>query len=206
MDLKKIEILEKATSIFLRFGIKSVTMDDMARELGMSKKTLYNYFNDKNDLVVQIITAKTQYDQFKCDAVKKETPNAIASMIEINSHVAAMMKNVHQSVFYDLKKFHPEAMEILHNHKWKFVKQAILDNIQRGKREGLYRDEINEEITARTYVGATDLISDGEVFTDLDLSSDKIFYEIIKQHLFGLVNESGKEILIELINKYENEH
>ena len=129
MDSKKIEILEKATQVFLKYGIKSVTMDDMARELAMSKKTLYNYFSDKNDLVVQIITMKTQYDQQKCQAVKKDANNAIDELFEISAYVSVMMQNIHPSVFYDLKKFHPEASEILHKHKWDFVKKMILENL-----------------------------------------------------------------------------
>jgi TetR/AcrR family transcriptional regulator, cholesterol catabolism regulator len=72
MDDKKIEIIEKATQVFLKYGIKSVTMDDMARELVMSKKTIYQYFKDKNELVEQIISFKTQFDQIKCECVKKK--------------------------------------------------------------------------------------------------------------------------------------
>lgn len=202
MDSKKIEILEKATEIFLRYGIKSVTMDDMARELGISKKTLYNYFKDKNDLVVQIISIKTEYDRCQCMKVKTDAENAIDELFEINRYVSSMMKNIHPSVFYDLKKFHSQASELLHQHKWKFVKETFLENIVRGKREGLYREDMADEIVATIYVGATDLISGGEAFAHMEQTSDQIFYEIIRFHMFGLVNEKGRKYLI---NRLKNE-
>lgn len=201
MDSKKYEILENATGIFLKYGIKSVTMDDMARELGMSKKTLYTYFKDKNDLVVQIISIKTANDQNQCFQVKLNSENAIDEMFQINSYVSVMMKNIHPSVFYDLKKFHPDASKILHQHKWSYVKNAILENIARGKKEGLYREDLAEEIISTIYVGATDMISNGEAFAGMDLTSDQIFYEIMKFQLHGMVTLKGLEYLLERIKK-----
>ncbi|MCE3295111.1 MAG: TetR/AcrR family transcriptional regulator [Crocinitomicaceae bacterium] len=195
MDSRKLEIIDKATGIFLKYGIKSVTMDDMARELGMSKKTLYTYFSDKNDMVTQIISAKTEFDRSQCVLVKTEAENAIDEMFRVNSYVSVMMKGIHASVFYDLKRFHPEAMALLHDHKWGFVRRMILENIVRGKAEGLYRAELPDEIIARIYVGATDMISDGEAFADLDKTSDQIFNEIMHFQLFAMVNEKGLEYL-----------
>ncbi len=195
MDIKKMEILEKATHVFLKFGIKSVTMDDMARELSMSKKTLYTFFTDKNDLVVQIIKLKTEFDENQCSFVKKEAENAIAELFAISSYVSVMMKNIHPSVFYDLKKFHPEASLILKNHKWNFVKKAIIENIVRGKSEGIYRHDLNDDVVATLYVNSTDLISDGEVFADSKLTSDEIFMEIMTFQIHGMANEKGMEIL-----------
>lgn len=195
MDSKKLEIIDKATGIFLKYGIKSVTMDDMARELGMSKKTLYTYFNDKNDLVFQIIQAKTEFDRTQCFCAREEAENAVDEMFRVNAYVSMMMKNIHPSVFYDLKKFHPEAMALLHEHKWGFVRRMILENIVRGKKEGLYRSEFEDEIVARIYVGATDMISGGEAFADLDKTSDQVFDEIMKFQLFAMVNEKGHEYL-----------
>ncbi|MCE3295115.1 MAG: hypothetical protein K0R65_829 [Crocinitomicaceae bacterium] len=204
MDTKKLEIIDKATAIFLKYGIKSVTMDDMARELGMSKKTLYTYFTDKNDLVLQILTVKTKADQNQCCLIKEEAENAIDEMFLINQFVSAMMKNVHPSVFYDLKKFHPDALVIFHEHKWKFVKGTIMENIARGKKEGLYRMELPDEIISIIYVGATDLISNGEAFAALDKTSDQVYYEIMKFQLHGLVTEKGLAYLQERMNKKQD--
>jgi TetR/AcrR family transcriptional regulator, cholesterol catabolism regulator len=199
MDLKKLEIIEKATHVFLKFGIKSVTMDDLARELSTSKKTLYNFFKDKNDLVLQIIQAKILFDQENCISAKTIAENAIDELFKISVHVSNMMKNIHPSVFFDLNKFHPDASKILHEHKWKFVKQSILDNIQRGKNEGIYRTDLNDEIVSTIYVSSTDLISNGEVFANFDMTTDQIFMELIHFQIHGMANEKG----IEYLKKYK---
>ena len=202
MDEKKIEIIEKATAVFLKYGIKSVTMDDMARELVMSKKTLYQYFEDKNDLVEQIILVKTEFDRSQCECAKVESENAIDELFKISSFVSKMMSNIHPSVFFDLKKFHPGAWKILNDHKWKFVKQSILENIQRGKREKIYREELNDDVIATIYVASTDLISDGDVFTNSELSSAKLFIENMTFKIHGMANDKG---LIFLNKILENE-
>lgn len=191
MDQKKALILEKATEVFLKFGIKSVTMDDMARELAMSKKTLYNHFQDKNDLVVQIIKLKTNNDRLECKTIIHEAENAIDELYHISAYVAEMMSHIHPSVFYDLRKFHPEASTILHNHKWKFVMEMILANIKRGKKEGLYRKELNEKVVAAIYVASTDLISESDIFSASQVQSDVIFNEIVQFQLHGMVNAQG---------------
>jgi AcrR family transcriptional regulator len=195
MDIKKIEILEKSTHVFLKFGIKSVTMDDLARELAISKKTLYNYFKDKNDLVLQIIQTKIEFDQVNCMRAKTDSENAIDELFKLSIYVSNMMKNIHPSVFFDLNKFHPDASKVLHEHKWKFVKKSILDNIQRGKNEGLYRSDLNDEIVATVYVSSTDLISNGDVFANFDMTSDQIFMELLNFQLYGMANEKGLDYL-----------
>lgn len=195
MEIKKLELLERATAVFLKYGIKSVTMDDMARELVVSKKTLYQHFKDKNDLVEAIIKAKTTHDEVACKQFNAESENAVQELFKIGEFVSNMMKDIHPSVFFDLKKFHPEAWKMIHNHKWKFVKETILENIKRGKKEGVYRSEINDEVLAIMYVGATDLISNGEAFADTNLSSDKLFIEIMTFQILGMANEKGLKYL-----------
>ena len=175
MEDKKLEILEKAAIVFLKYGIKSVTMDDMARELVMSKKTLYQYCSSDSE-------------------------NAIDELYKIGMYVSTMMKDIHPSVFFDLKKFHPLAWKMLHDLKWEFVKESILTNIKRGKKEKIYRKEIKDEIVATMFVGSTDLISNGESFFSSNLSSDQLYLEMISFQIHGMVNELG---LNYLNNKYK---
>ena len=200
MEDKKLEILEKAAIVFLKYGIKSVTMDDMARELVMSKKTLYQYFKDKNDLVETIVKARINFDEKQCFLCSSDSENAIDELYKIGMYVSTMMKDIHPSVFFDLKKFHPLAWKMLHDLKWEFVKESILTNIKRGKKEKIYRKEIKDEIVATMFVGSTDLISNGESFFSSNLSSDQLYLEMISFQIHGMVNELG---LNYLNNKYK---
>jgi len=206
MDDKKIEILQKAAQVYMRYGIRSVTMDDLARELGISKKTIYIYFKDKDEIVQEIIRLKTQIDRMNCQLCGVEAKNAIDEMFSISQFVAEMIKNINPSVFYDLQKYHPEAWKILENHKWEFVYNQILNNIKRGVKEGLYRDNMNPELIARMHLAKTDMVFGGELFPIDQYNIEDVFIELFRFQIRGMANENGLKYLIERLNKEIDEN
>jgi AcrR family transcriptional regulator len=201
MDEKKIEIMEKAAAVLMRYGIKSITMDELASQLGISKKTLYLYFSDKNDLVYQIIQAKTAINEMHCCMVQLNVENAIDEMLEIGKFILNSFGNINSSVFFDLQKHHPDAWKIIQDHKWKFVYQTMKDNIIRGKKEGLYIETLDGDIFARIHVSLTDSVITGESFPVTDYKFDELFFEINHFFIRGLVNEKGHNYLTSLTNK-----
>lgn len=204
MNEKKIEIMEKASAVFMRLGIKSVTLDDLAQELGISKKTFYKYFEDKNDLVRAIITAKTNLDREVCELSIQSSSNAIESLYNISRTVIQNFSNINPSVFVDLRKYHSDAWEIMHNHKDHFVKEMLINNVKRGIKEGLYREELDPEIMARLYITSTNALLDGTSFPWPEFKFEEVFFEIIKFQLFGMTSEKGRKYLIEQINNESN--
>lgn len=204
METKRREIVERSTQIFMRFGIKSVTMDDVARELGISKKTLYVYFNDKTQLVNAILELKLDADRCICTNVQTESENAIDALFKISRYVMEQIGNINPVVFFDLKKYHPEGWEIMKQHKWEFILDSIRSNIQRGIQEGIYRDDIQIEITARHYVASTDIIMGGEVFPWPEYKISEVFLEIIRFFIRGMANEKGMKYLNERIKRETN--
>lgn len=205
MDDKKLEILQKAAQVYMRYGIRSVTMDDLARELGISKKTIYLYFKDKDEIVQEIIRMKTQIDRMHCELCGSEAQNAIDEMFAISQFVAEMIKNVNPSVFYDLQKYHPEAWKILEEHKWEFVYNQILSNINRGVKEGLYRENMNPELIARMHLAKTDMVFGGELFPADQYNIEDVFIELFRFQIRGMASEKGLKYLIERLNKEINE-
>jgi TetR/AcrR family transcriptional regulator, cholesterol catabolism regulator len=191
METKKTDVIERSTQLFMRFGIKSVTMDDVARELGISKKTLYKYFTDKNELVLGILTAKIELDSNHCISCKNNSENAIDELFHISKFVLEQVGHINPVVFFDLKKYHPEGWELMRNHKWNFILNSIRENTQRGIQEGLFRADLDIEITSRLYVATTDIIMEGSVFPWPEFKFDKVFSEIIQFHIRGLLNEKG---------------
>ena len=165
MDEKKLEILERASAVYMKFGIKSVTMDDLARELSVSKKTIYKYFNDKNDLVKSIIEMKVQMDSAICTNTALQSANAIEELIEISELVTKQFNNFNPIVFSDLKKFHKDAWAVIEAHKMSFVLNMITKNIERGIKEKIYRDNLNPAIVAKLYVASSDAAMNPEIFT-----------------------------------------
>jgi TetR/AcrR family transcriptional regulator, cholesterol catabolism regulator len=204
MELKQLEIIERSTQLFLRYGVKSVTMDDVAKELGVSKKTLYVHFNDKNELVKAILRAKIQLDRDFCCLKRQEAENAIDELFQISKFVLEQVGNINPVVFYDLKKYHPEGWQIMVEHKWGFILNSIRENIDRGIKEGIYRDNLDKEIVARLYVASTDVIMGGEVFPWPEFRFDQVFIETLRFHIRGMANEKGMNYLKERIKKETN--
>jgi AcrR family transcriptional regulator len=205
MDLKKIELLERASAVFMKYGIKSVTMDDLSRELGISKKTFYIYFEDKNDLVNSMIQAKIEMDKHACTVSKDDAENAIAALVNISRVVIEHLSQVNPTVFLDLKKHYPEAWKKMRDHKWEFVLDDIHKNILQGISEGLYRENLSPKIIARYYVGSIDILMDGEVFPWPEFKADEVLAEILRFQIRGLANDNGIKYLKENFNREINE-
>lgn len=195
MEKKQLEIIEKSADMFLRHGIKSVTMDDLAKGLGVSKKTIYKYFDDKDDLITKIVKTKTSKDRLVCDHARVESKNAIDALFKISEFVSNMLSNVHSSVFFDLQKYHRDAWEVMEQHKHYFVKSQIKQNIERGQKEGLYRSSINPEVISSVYISTMDGLFDGFTFDTDTLKFGEIFNEIVDFQIRGLASEKGREYL-----------
>jgi TetR/AcrR family transcriptional regulator, cholesterol catabolism regulator len=181
--------------VFMKFGIKSVTMDDIARELAVSKKTIYKLFSDKNDLVRSIIEHKVELDRAECLHFQHNSENAVDALFNVSRFVIENLSNINPSVIYDLQKYHPDAWQIMVKHKWDFVLSMIRNNIERGIKEGVYRADMEVETIARLYVGSTDLIIGGDVFPWPEFKFDKLFHETVYFHIRGMANEKGLNYL-----------
>lgn len=205
MDQKKLELLERASAVFMKYGLKSVTMDDLCREIGVSKKTIYKYFEDKNDLVATIIQFKIEMDKQACNMCTQGADNAIESLINISKFVIEQLKNVNPAVFRDLRKHYPAASKLMHDHKWEFVLANIRENIVRGMSENLYRKTLNPDIISRYYVSSMDAIMDGEVYPYPEFKTDEVLTEILRFHIRGLANDNGINYLKEHFNREINE-
>ena len=203
MDEKRLEILERSSLVFMKYGIKSITMDDLARELGISKKTIYKYFKDKDDLVRSIIEMKVSMDAALCTNCQQNSVNAIDDLINVSKLVVEHFSNVNPTVFYDLKKYHNDAWEIMEKHKWDFVLSMIRANIERGIHENIYRDDLNAEIMSRLYVSSTDAIMNGDIFPWPEFKFQEVFAELIRFQINGMANENGKTYLLQ---NFKNEN
>lgn len=205
MELKRKDILERSSQVFMKYGIKSVTMDDIARELGISKKTIYQVFNDKNELVISIIKMKVELDKNQCLNCQMESENAIDALFMVNSFIADKFANMNPTVIYDLQKYHPDAWQIMIKHKWEFIITMISENIERGRTEGLYRDDFNKDIISRFYVGSTDLIFSGDLFPWPEFKIDQLFTSYILFYIRGIANEKGLNYLNSKTNSIHHE-
>ncbi len=205
MDEKKLEIIERSTSVFMRYGIKSVTMDDLSRELGVSKKTIYKHFSDKNDLIRAVIEYSLSQEQKNCEHCTVNSSNAIEALISISQFVVNHIQNINPTVFYDMQKYHADAWKLMEEHKMDFVLSNIRNNIIQGIEEGLYRKNINPEILARMYVATIETLFDGQMFPWPEFKLEEVLREVRRFQIRGLASDKGIAYLNEKFNQEINE-
>jgi len=196
-------ILKKVAGLYHKYGIKSVTMDDIAHELGISKKTIYKYVGEKEELVKQVsmfIDKKKDEEVFHH---MTDTENAIEELLEVNSCLNKFMQEASPSYMYDMKKYYPEIFQEWIVRRRGKMYDAVLTNLKRGKKEGIYRDDLNEEIIARLQLMRFENINNSELFSTAETHSSNFFMEIFVYHIRGIANEKGLKILQNQLKKLE---
>ncbi len=190
MDVKT-QILEKAEDLFLRYGLKSVTMDDIARKLGMSKKTLYQYVENKTDLVSKIMLAHIEEEKAMMEEVKTNSGDAIEEMLKVGRHAVQQLRKLSPTLVYDLQKYYQNIWFLLQKLHRGHGQRMIKENIERGKAQGVYRADVNADILAKMYVMSTFSLVDEELFPLKEFNKEKLFIEFIKYHIHGIASEKG---------------
>ena len=194
-------IIAKVESLFLRFGLKSVSMDDVTRELGISKKTLYQYFESKEDLVLQTIQ-QHQAEQKKALALTlKDSGDALQEMFGFARHFMVQLRQMSPATIFDLKKYYPDIWHSVENAQREYIYLVLVQNMARGKQEGLYRDHLQVDILARLYLGSVRLLLDDTFFPNHNYHWDKLYREFIEYHLRGIASIEGLKRLQHYLNE-----
>src|SRR5689334_11898449 len=145
----KQRILIKAEELFMQYGIRSVSMDDIANNLGMSKKTLYQYFADKDELVDAVVDGHINMIQTDCLGCRKDAHDAIHEIFIMMERIMEEFSNMNPMLLYDMEKFHFKAYQRFRDHKDKFLLQIIRDNIEWGIKDELYRTDVSVDVMSK---------------------------------------------------------
>jgi TetR/AcrR family transcriptional regulator, cholesterol catabolism regulator len=194
-------IIANVRCLYLKYGIKSVSMDDVARELGISKKTLYQYVSEKAELVKLVINSELEDKIDIFNKIQQRDLNAIDELVEVNRFLTDINNAYSPTVDYDLKKFYPEVYKQLKNVKREKMLQFISSNLEKGKNQGLYREDLNSEIIAKLHVSRVESIIDNDIFSIEELTSPAMFNEVFYYHLRGICNVNGIKYLEKVINE-----
>jgi AcrR family transcriptional regulator len=192
-------IKQKADELFRRYGIRSVTMDEIAEQLGISKKTIYQYYADKDELVDAVAADEIRFSQSSCEKCKAAAANAIEEIFMIMEFVEVMFRNMNPTMLLDLQKYHPGGYKKFLEHKNRFLYEMIRQNLERGIKEELYRPEINVEILSRYRLETMMIAFNPEAFPPGKFNLVVLHQEIIEHFLYGLVTLKGYK----LIQKYK---
>jgi len=203
---KSCHIIGSVLELFMQFGIKSLTMDDISRKLGISKKTLYQIVKDKKDLVNKGMKLCLEEEELILTQTSKESENAIDELIGFTRFVNSRLRDLHASVIYDIQKYHIESWKMIQEHKQKFIRNSILENTKRGIKEGLYRENLNPEIITSLYMVMMDGFFHVEENFEKGTRLEDLHMEMIRYHVRGVANEKGITLLKESLSKEENNH
>jgi AcrR family transcriptional regulator len=192
------KILKTSLELFFKFGIKRVTMDDIAKELGMSKKTIYQYYKEKDDIVNQLCEVELIKQQKKFEDVANLAKNPIHEIMLISQNVTEMLENVNPMFFLDLQKFHQGAFLKFQSFKDDCAFRDILANIKKGKEDGYYRSDIDNEFAAKLRLAQIDMLFFGNYYTFDKISFTKAHELILDIFIYGICTIKGHK----LINEY----
>jgi TetR/AcrR family transcriptional regulator, cholesterol catabolism regulator len=199
MEEKEHKIIQGAARVFMKYGIKSVNMDDLARHLAVSKKTLYLYVKDKEDILRRAVLYFCKEEDDQINGICSLGLNAIDESLEIMKWVVSILRNVHPSVNYDMEKYFPEISKTMHDNRFKAVYQCLSNNIRKGQKEGLYRKDINADVIVKMYITRMDVMFDQHLFPLADYNLADIYAEMFRYHIRGIASNKGHEYLAERI-------
>jgi AcrR family transcriptional regulator len=195
-------ILLKARDLMLQSGIRQVTMDDLAQELGMSKKTIYQYYKDKDDLVKAVVNLELNNHQSSCVACENKAENAIHEMFLVMENMKAMTQTMNSNAMMELEKHFPSAFEIIKNHKDEFLFSLIKQNLIKGIEEGCYRSDLDIDILSKFRLETVFIPFNLRLFPLDKFNSLEVHTQLMEHFVYGLMTIKGHE----LMDKYKKLH
>ena len=192
----KEKILKGAEKLFLKYGIRSVSMDDIARHLTISKKTLYQHFADKEELVVMFSKAHIERITKEFDDLRISSANAIEELAKISTCMRRQMEDMNPSVFLDLQKYHAKGWAEWVVHKENVIRESVVRNIRQGIAEGHFRQEITPEIFAAFRLAVIEFPFDDRIFPREKFSLAEVQSQLFDHFVYGLVTEKGRKLYL----------
>jgi TetR/AcrR family transcriptional regulator, cholesterol catabolism regulator len=190
----KEKILEGTEALFMKYGIRSVSMDDIARHLSVSKKTLYQYFADKDELVYRMSERYLARMSKNYEQIREEAKNSVEELSLISLRIKKDFENMNTSMLFDLQKFHPRAWGLYIRHKESTICQSVVRNIEHGIQDGYYRADLNPEIMAIIRVMMIEDAFDEQAFPRQRFSFVDVQHQVFELFVQGICTEKGRKL------------
>ena len=194
-------ILEKTRELFLTIGFKSVTMDQIASELGISKKTIYNFFENKTELVNATTNYMFESITKGVTEIKKTTDDPISEFYDIHLFLIKYLKEESVSPYYQLEKYYPLIHKEINKKQFDFITKSTTESLKKGIKLGLYRKDIKIDFISRLYFKGMIGIRDIETFPGKLYDNVKLKTDFIEYHLRAIVTDKGLKKLNHFIKK-----
>jgi len=188
-------ILLKARDLMLQSGLRQVTMDDLAHQLGISKKTIYQYYKDKDDLVKAVVNLELKNHEAICKVCESSAENAIHEMFLLMENMKAMTQTMNPNSMTELEKHFPNSFEIIHHHKEQFLFSLIKQNLKKGIEEGCYREELDVDIISKFRLETVFTPFNLHLFPLNKFNSIEVHTQLMEHFVYGLMTIKGHELM-----------
>lgn len=197
----KQKIINKSDNLFRTYGLRGVTMDNICSELGMSKKTIYKYFHDKESIATESINFYFSGLLSEINRLNKTCKNSIEFSIKLSRFFRSTINDINPLYVKDVKKYYPSLDKIINEYKSKIFFKGVSDNIVRGKKEGYIRKEIDEVILSKLRIEEMEIAFDQDVFPYQEYDFRKVQVQFFDHFMRGILTEKGLEVYTKLFNQ-----
>lgn len=194
MSVKQ-NIISAAQELFFSKGIRRVTVDEIASKLKISKKTFYEHFENKDEVVYELVKHHLKTHKEKIEELIKKSDNIIEQTLSLVTCSSEMMKSINPVVFEDLKTFYPKAWKYLEEFKKNFIMDTIIKELEKGQKQGLIRKNINIKLMAYLRLLQINLLFETDVLEKFNISFDELQKLLTTHFLYGISTEKGIKIL-----------
>ena len=197
MEIKD-RILRQTMTLFMQSGIRSVSMDDIAASMAMSKKTLYKWFANKDEMVHAVMQQHLNETQCDCELLMNRATSAVDELFSLMDWMRRQFGEVHPSIFYDMQKFYPATWQLWVQHKHEYILAQITDNLHRGIAEELYRADLDVPVLARLRLAQIEMAFNADVYPPRQFDLQRLQQIILEHFMLGIASLKGHR----LINSY----
>lgn len=192
-------ILEQSDRLFRKHGINFVTMDMIAKHLGMSKKTLYVHFKNKKDILVYSTRKRTQDRRKKHENILQSASNVIEGLVTVMRETSREISQINPVMFEELDRYYPEVSKIIKKDRMKHYDQ-LLEVLNHGQKEGLILPDINNDILSKLFIGQINFLKDRDLFPISDYNREDLFNHIYINFIRGISTSDGQKIIENMID------
>lgn len=200
MEDVKEKILIGAEELFMHNGIKSTTMDDLASHLGVSKKTIYQFFEDKDEIVFVVATRHFERHRKQMEAIANNSVNVLEELMLLTKQIRKTLSSVHSSVLFDLQKYYPKAWEHFLKFKESCMAESIARNLYAGIEQGFFRPDISVSVLTKLRMEEVQMAFNPQLFPAESYNLIEVQIQLFDHFVYGLLTEQGRMVW----EKYKN--
>lgn len=188
------KLVKGAEELFMRYGLRSVSMDDIARHLGISKKTIYQHFADKDEVVVTVAKLHMEKQRQQFEEIRKHAKNCVEEMVNISYCLKENIRNINPSLLFDMQKYHQVAWNEWLSFKHRFIKDSVVRSLKQGVEEGCFRDDLDMEVIAIMRLEQVQLAFDSAIFPREKYDIPDVQAQLFEHFVQGIFTDKGRKL------------